>query len=237
MKLLTHPKQGDTIDASDSMYPTVMRVAEHDHLQDDSRTTSYGYVLSGTVVIEFDEHRFKLREGAYFSVPGCFRLQSVDEMSRVVLIERFGYRGLLNVGRIEERGRLSYIDGCSDTLIVSPPRLGDPCFNFLHFPAGVDQTQHTHPSIRMGIVASGRGTSYANANPKCKFAEGWERELTPGCIFMLEEQELHSFRTTDFNSHMNIIAYHPDSDFGPTDEDHPMKNRTYAPQFGTMLQQ
>jgi len=26
---------------------------------------------------------------------------------------------------------------------------------------------------------------------------------------------------------MDIIAYHPDSDFGPTDIDHPMLNRTY----------
>lgn len=25
---------------------------------------------------------------------------------------------------------------------------------------------------------------------------------------------------------MDVIAYHPDSDFGPQDEDHPMVNRT-----------
>ena len=25
---------------------------------------------------------------------------------------------------------------------------------------------------------------------------------------------------------MCVIAYHPDSDFGPTDDDHPMVNRT-----------
>ena len=25
---------------------------------------------------------------------------------------------------------------------------------------------------------------------------------------------------------MDVIAYHPDSDFGPQDEDHPMINRT-----------
>jgi hypothetical protein len=24
-----------------------------------------------------------------------------------------------------------------------------------------------------------------------------------------------------------VLAFHPDSDFGPTDEDHPMLNRTY----------
>jgi hypothetical protein len=35
---------------------------------------------------------------------------------------------------------------------------------------------------------------------------------------------LHSFATKD--EPMRVIAYHPDSDFGPTHEDHPMINRT-----------
>jgi hypothetical protein len=26
---------------------------------------------------------------------------------------------------------------------------------------------------------------------------------------------------------MDVIAFHPDSDWGPTDEKHPMLNRTY----------
>ena len=34
----------------------------------------------------------------------------------------------------------------------------------------------------------------------------------------------HCFRTED--SGMCVIAYHPDSDFGPTDDEHPMINRT-----------
>jgi hypothetical protein len=34
----------------------------------------------------------------------------------------------------------------------------------------------------------------------------------------------HSFRTEDEG--MCVIAYHPDSDFGPTDDEHPMINRT-----------
>ena len=27
---------------------------------------------------------------------------------------------------------------------------------------------------------------------------------------------------------MDVIAYHPDSDWGPTDETHPMVNRTFV---------
>ena len=44
-------------------------------------------------------------------------------------------------------------------------------------------------------------------------------------MFNRQEQELHSFRTT--SDIMDIIAFHPDSDTGPTDENHPMINRTY----------
>ncbi len=50
--------------------------------------------------------------------------------------------------------------------------------------------------------------------------------LRAGGVFMLEESELHSFATVP-GVNMEIVAYHPDSDWGPTDEDHPMLNRTF----------
>ncbi len=50
--------------------------------------------------------------------------------------------------------------------------------------------------------------------------------LSPGGVFLLEEGELHSFATPP-GGHMEIVAFHPDSDWGPTDDDHPMLNRTY----------
>ena len=43
---------------------------------------------------------------------------------------------------------------------------------------------------------------------------GWH--IPAGC--------LHSFFTTD--SSLDVIAWHPDSDFGPTHDDHPMVNLT-----------
>ena len=46
----------------------------------------------------------------------------------------------------------------------------------------------------------------------------------PGLIFVIPPDSLHRFRTT--NESMDVIAYHPDSDWGPTHEDHPMVNRT-----------
>ena len=35
-----------------------------------------------------------------------------------------------------------------DTLLLAPPKLTDPCLNLLHFPPGITQTAHSHPSLR-----------------------------------------------------------------------------------------
>ena len=118
----------------------------------------------------------------------------------------------------EELGRLSYIDGCSDSLLVYPPRLGDPTLNYLYFPPGIDQSFHTHPSVRIGCVIQGEGK--ASLRDK-------EIDLLPGIMFALEEKELHRFRTSASGDVMKIIAFHPDGDWGPTDENHTMLNRTY----------
>lgn len=140
---------------------------------------------------------------------------------------------MTNIGRIETKGRLSYIDGCSDSMLVQPARLGDPVLNFLHFPKGIVQTQHTHPTIRMGVVARGSGRAWQRTDQS---HAGWTVPLEQGTVFMLDEQELHSFRTDEpdpFNTGnlvaetMDIVAYHPDSDWGPQDTNHPMLNRTY----------
>jgi hypothetical protein len=128
-----------------------------------------------------------------------------------------GYRGLRQLGGpLEDRGRLRYIDGCTDTLLVSPPRLGEPCLNHLHIPAGTRQSAHTHPSPRVGLIARGRGT--------CVTAHG-AVPLVAGLGWWIPAGLTHAFHTGD--DALDVVAWHPDSDFGPTDEDHPMRNRTY----------
>lgn len=135
-------------------------------------------------------------------------------------------------GAIEREGRLRYIDGCTDSLLLPPIKMGDPCLNHLHFPSNIDQTQHTHPSHRIGIVAHGHGeciTPFGNL------------PLTKGMIFVIKEWDgetydtgldgeqhpigQHAFKTFS-DTGMDVIAFHPDSDFGSTDDDHPMINRT-----------
>lgn len=114
-------------------------------------------------------------------------------------------------------GQLCYIDGCSNTNLIDPLRNGDPCLNYLYFPPDINQTFHTHPSIRIGFIIEGEG-----------FATVGDREipLQAGNIFVLERHELHRFRTR--HSHMSLMVFHPDSEDGPKDEFNPMKSRTYA---------
>lgn len=128
---------------------------------------------------------------------------------------RRGFRGLLLSGAVERTGRLPYIDGCSDTLLLAPPIMGDPCLNFLHVPPHVSQTEHTHPSVRVGYIIAGHGW--------CETPDG-NREMSQGLIFILPPNGRHSFHTGA--EHLEILVYHPDSDFGPTPLNHPMINKT-----------
>ena len=131
-------------------------------------------------------------------------------------VVRRSYAGLPSLsGPVEGVGRLKYIDGCSDTLLIGPPVIGDPCMNLLHFPPTIDQTMHTHPSIRVGLIHSGRGF--------CRTATGKHR-LNQGDMFILHPDAEHAFHTID--SPMTLTVFHPDSDFGPSHDDHPMLNRT-----------
>jgi len=113
-------------------------------------------------------------------------------------------------------GDLSYIDGCSNTNVINPPRNGDPCLNYLYFPKGINQSFHTHPSLRVGLVLHGHGTAWI---------ENDKYELNAGDVFVLDRMVNHRFSTED--SPMSLIAFHPDSEDGPRDEGNPMKTRTY----------
>lgn len=140
-----------------------------------------------------------------------------------VCIETPGFRSLThNLSTIDPSvpGDLSYIDGCSNTNIISPGRNGDPCLNYLYFPAGIEQTFHTHPSVRVGVVLGGSGTAWI------KTPTGIEKHsLDVGDVFILDRFAEHRF-STDIG-YMSLIAFHPDSEDGPRDEANPMKTRTY----------
>lgn len=180
-------------------------------LSDDA--THFGYVQSGECQLESAAGSYQLTAGMYFAVPGPARLLT---RGQGLLIARLGYRGWFQLGGpIEPTGRLRYIDGCTDSLLIAPVTRGDPCLNLLHIPPNTDQTAHTHPSLRAGVVVRGQG---------CCRTESGEVPLAPGAVFVIEPDGLHSFHTA--GDALLIVAWHPDSDFGPTHEDHPMINRT-----------
>jgi hypothetical protein len=180
----------------------------------DPGDTCYVFVHEGVTRIESVRfaHPLFLEQGMFASIPFGFRVTG----GIGIVVQRHGFVGVFSMGGpIEKVGRLRYIDGCTDSLLIGPPKLGDPCLNHLHFPPGIDQTAHTHPSCRVGIIHRGKG--------ECETPER-RISLVAGTIFAMTPESVHKFRT--FDESMDVIAYHPDSDTGPTDDDHPMLNRT-----------
>ena len=183
----------------------------------DNAGACYGYVYSGQINVIDNLVSWQVQREQWFHIPaGCQII--IQPFSRLVVCQRLGYRGVhVMGGPIEQTGRLRYIDGCSDTLLCYPPLTGDPCLNLLHFPNGIMQTRHTHPSMRAGIVARGNGVC-CTVNDHITLQEGM--------IFMIPANVIHNFQT--LQQGMDVIAYHPDSDWGPTHEEHPMINRTWV---------
>ena len=205
--------------AQETMYPSMMAGLVHEAREFKTISSNYfGFVAEGTVTLErAGINPMTLVKGMYFSVPGSFRLDA--KSGQAVIIERMGYRGLFSIGGpIEESGRLCYIDNCSTSQLVPPVRLGDPTIQLLVFPPNTDQSFHIHPTIRLGFIQSGSGF--------CKLADNKKIPLKAGDAFYLPERLIHGFISAA--EPMVVIAYHPDSDVGPTDQSHPMLSRTYV---------
>ncbi|MEL7222532.1 MAG: cupin domain-containing protein, partial [Bacteroidota bacterium] len=179
-----------------------------------AQRSTWGYLQTGEAVLFQQNRYFQLYAGMYFSAAGSVRVEGEGTGVFIVQTEQ---RALFTLGGpVEEKGRLQYIDGCTDSLLIAPPVWGDPCLNLLHIPPHTSQSQHTHPSLRAGMIISGRG--------HCLTPEG-RYPLAAGLTFVIPAGAQHSFITSD--EALRVIAFHPDSDFGPTHEHHPMINRTY----------
>ncbi len=197
-------------------FPAAVQAWNAGPLRFEAEATTFGFVFGGEARLSVEFGDFSLRPGMFFAVPGQGEISGAG---RGFAIARLGFSGFFQIGGpIEETGRLRYIDGCTDSLLISPVMRGDPCLNLLHIPPNTRQTQHTHPSFRAGIIASGHG--------RCVTPEE-EHPLEPGLMFVIRAGGLHSFHTD--GEALRVIAFHPDSDFGPTHEIHPMVNRTIIP--------
>lgn len=200
------------VDSCDEKLPTAFYSWKDDSIELSGGGTHFGYIFKGNSTLKTNLGSFALREKMFFCVPDSFMIEGGEG----IIITRIGFKGMFSIGgQIEETGRLRYIDGCRDSLLIPPILKGAPCLNALYFPPNITQTPHTHPSVRVGMVAKGRG--------ECVTIER-VFPLEKGSAFIIPPEALHSFNTYD--DEMVVIAYHPDSDFGATHEEHPMINRT-----------
>jgi quercetin dioxygenase-like cupin family protein len=212
---------GKKLELYSSMYPSAGYMFENEQvtLPDFCKFCSvYGYSY-GDSSITVDGKKHTLEKGQYFGL-SVKESVNVDAVDKLFLVVRLGYLVPDTIGWVESKGRLTYINGCSDSLLVYPARLGDASLNLLYFPPGIEQSFHTHPSIRLGCVIDGNGVSCHGDTVDMQ-----EENLNTGTSFCLTEQERHRFRTE--NNSMTVIAFHPDGDWGPTDHNHTMLNRTY----------
>lgn len=221
---------------------TVANKSEDDYyILSEQNMSFFVYVYSGKVdILSASRKAMPLTEGMYASFSTANESFSLSTGGKCLVVGvhhseglyyEVGAEAMFSVGGpIERKGRLRYIDGCTDSLLIPPVIKGGPCLNHLHFPAGIVQTPHTHPSHRIGMVVRGEGvcvTPFGNL------------DLKPGTLFIIKEDDgamsegedgdkhragTHSFNT--YGSPMDVIAFHPDSDFGPEHENHPMINRT-----------
>lgn len=202
-----------TFDHSYQGYPCRLVCVEGHREFSDHTSSFYGLVLKGDCQIKTAATNLTLTEQMYFALPGDF---SLTTSGQVVIFQRWGYRTLPTfAGPLEDDGRLSYIDTCRSSILVHPARLGDPVLNLLVFSPNIEQSPHHHPTTRLGAVVSGSGTFVGSA----------QKPIEKGMVFALKSFETHCFHSGP--NGLMVVAFHPDSDVGPTDEQHPMKSRTY----------
>ncbi|MGD1921967.1 MAG: cupin domain-containing protein [Pleurocapsa sp.] len=195
--------------------PATLKTWQKNSLELTAEGTHFGFVYQGhpTLFRENGEN-YRLHPRMYFSLPGSGLIKGLN--SSGIIIHCPQHKGMFTLGgAIEDRGRFAYIDGGTNSLLIPPLMLGDPCLNAMYFPPGIDQTFHTHPSDRICIIVKG----------ECEIeTEEAIRTLHGGDIFAIAANYPHKFRT--HSEDLTIVIFHPDSDIGFTHSSNPMLERT-----------
>ena len=94
--------------------------------------STWGFISAGSALLTTKSGNFSIQEGMYFSAKEEVTLSGKGEG---LFITKTGQNAFFHLGGpIEEKGRLHYIDGCTDSLLVPPVIRGDACLNLLHIP-------------------------------------------------------------------------------------------------------
>jgi quercetin dioxygenase-like cupin family protein len=202
-------------------WPLKVTKLESGDLTSFESTNGTYYVMLRNANFFGDKIKF-LNVNAAFCINHNFTIECTENSSAVV-IEYLGLHLLESRYFVQDEldlGNLSYIDGGTNTTAVNPGRLGDPVVNYVHFPANMYQTLHTHPSHRIGLILKGNG--------KIELDNDEYYELREGEAFFMRRNDLHNFITEDEDVVLFVFA--PDSGTGPTDDINPLKVRTYIGQ-------
>jgi len=216
MNLKTYSLQSDQFkDFSQTSFPIIFQSWQNQVIELPDVGTHFGYIHQGVASLCWaDKETYRLHPDMYFCLPGQGHIGG-EETSGIV-ITQLNYRGLFSLGGpIEAQGRFAYIDGGTSTLLIPPVMRGDPCLNAMYFPPATEQTPHTHPSDRLGLVVEGQGECQTPLETVF---------LQPGIVFWIPANSLHHFCTRE--RHLTVVVFHPDSDTGFTHQDNPMLKRT-----------
>jgi quercetin dioxygenase-like cupin family protein len=196
--------------------PETFKAWNQERLRLPNTGTHLGFVYSGspTLYRNTGTQDYELHPGMYFSLPGDGWIGSKDSSGFVVTCPTYSGMFLIG-GAIESTGRFGYINGATDSILIPPIKQGAPCLNVIYFPPQTDQMTHTHPSYRLVMVIEGSG--------ECETLQGII-PLQPGFVLLILANQLHKFRTT--RDKLTVICFHPDSDTGFTQKEHPMLKRT-----------
>lgn len=191
----------------------LIKTSDDIELNIDGDTTSF--LISLDYDVKYDGEELK----PHYILTTCYRAPISGGGPKIIIVAPKKNHRPEQTIEIPEKGSYQYIDGCTDSLLVPPIFKGEDCVNSLYFPVNVEQTMHTHPSLRIGVVLAGYGTCFYERDGVVL-----SEPLYAGGCFYLPANVKHCFHTKE--SPMTIIAYHPDSNVGMTDESHPMLNRT-----------
>jgi hypothetical protein len=191
----------------------LIKTSEDIELNLDGDTTSF--VISLDYGVKYDGEDLKDQ----YVLTTCYNSTLSGGGKKVIIVAPTRTKRSEQIIEVPCSGAYQYIDGCTDSLLVPPIFKGEDCLNALYFPPDIEQTMHTHPSIRIGVVLEGNGICYWEKDGIVR-----EDRLFSGGCFYLGAEVKHCFHTSD--NPMTIVAYHPDSDVGMTNDCHPMLNRT-----------
>lgn len=173
----------------------------------------FGVTVGKNCSVHDSEGKILLPENYYFRLgPGV----KIRGKSALVVLVAMPPRET-KFGKIPQRGAIEYEPGGQETTLVYPDIFGEPTLNFLSMePHFRDQLMHWHDAIRINIVISGEVF--------CETPSHAPVTCNRGSIIILPNGALHRFRTN--STGMKFVAFHPDSEFGPTPKNNPMFNKT-----------